>query len=85
MSHGGTAPDPDPVERVEVITSLPEIQRGDEGDAVSIWQVIAGVQVDGDFGPATQAATIKWQAENGLKADGIVGAKTWAEGLKSIN
>ena len=85
MAHGGAAPDPDPVERVEVITSLPEIQRGDEGDAVSIWQVIAGVNVDGDFGPATQAATIKWQAENGLKADGIVGSKTWAIGLKSIS
>jgi len=84
MAHGGAAPDPEPVERVEIITSLPEIQRGDEGDAVSIWQVIAGVNIDGDFGPATQAATIKWQTENGLKADGIVGVKTWAIGLKSI-
>lgn len=84
-THAGAAPDPDPVERVEVITSLPEIQRGDEGDVVSIWQVIASVNVDGDFGPATQAATIKFQTENGLKADGIVGAKTWAEGLKSIS
>jgi len=84
MRHGGADPDPEPVERVEVITSLPEIQRGDEGDTVSIWQVIVGVQVDGDFGPATQAATIKFQSENGLAADGIVGARTWAEGLKNI-
>ena len=85
--HGGEVePEPEePDERVEVITALPEIGRGCEGDAVSVWQVIAGVNVDGDFGPATQAATIKFQTAHGLKGDGIVGAKTWAEGLKSIN
>jgi len=85
--HGGEVePEPEePDERVEVITALPEIGRGCEGDAVSVWQVIAGVNIDGDFGPATQAATIKFQTAHGLKGDGIVGAKTWAEGLKSIN
>ena len=82
--HGGIDPDPDPEERVEVLTSLPEIQRGDEGDAVSIWQIIVGARLDGDFGPATQAATVKFQTEHNLIGDGIVGAKSWAVGLKTI-
>ena len=84
--HGGIPvdPDPDPVERVEVITSLPELQRGDEGEAVAVLQIIVGVDPDGDFGPATQAATLKFQTEHELIGDGIVGARSWAAGLKGI-
>ena len=32
--------------------------------------------IDGDFGPATRRAVVAFQADHGLKADGIVGAKT---------
>ena len=32
---------------------------------------------DGSFGPATQAAIKKYQKDNGLKVDGIVGTNTW--------
>lgn len=35
--------------------------------------------VDGKLGNGTKAAIVKFQRANGLKADGIVGEKTWSE------
>ena len=34
--------------------------------------------IDGKIGPMTQAAIMKFQKDNGLKADGKVGQKTWS-------
>lgn len=79
--HGGDVPEP---YRVDVNCTLPEIERGDEGDAVSVWQVICGASVDGDFGRKTEDATKAWQRSHGLVDDGIVGARTWSKGLSSI-
>lgn len=82
--HGGDVPPAPKDDRVAVSTTLPEISRGDEGDAVAVWQIIVGAKADGDFGPVTEANTVKWQKDRGLTGDGIVGAKSWAEGLTSI-
>lgn len=50
---------------------------GSRGDDVKRIQERLGLSnADGIFGRATEAAVKKWQEENGLTADGIVGPKT---------
>ena len=67
------------------------IQKGSKGDSVSEWQTYLNTQgynldVDGDFGDKTLAATTDYQQKNGLGVDGIVGAKTWGKaGYSDIN
>jgi len=64
---------------------MPQIQRGSKGKAVMILQIILGdLEVDGSFGPATQAAVIAFQKKHGLEADGIVGPKTWKTLLNTL-
>jgi hypothetical protein len=59
------------------------LQKGEVSEEVKQWQLFlqsAGYKVpyvDGAFGPATERETIKFQVKNGLKADGVVGPKTW--------
>lgn len=60
------------------------IKKGSFGEKVKQWQnflLSAGYDIpfiDGAFGPATERETIKFQTTNGLKADGIVGSRTWS-------
>ncbi|PWM74502.1 MAG: hypothetical protein DBX59_03695 [Bacillota bacterium] len=63
-------------------SSLPTIRRGNRGTAVQLLQCYLNVYgsaltPDGVFGANTQAAVEKFQAENGLSVDGIVGKNTW--------
>ena len=65
----------------------PEIKRGSKGFYVKLWQTFLnshGYNVgnpDGDFGKNTEAATIKFQTEKGLTADGVVGENMWNEAI----
>jgi len=60
------------------------LKKGSNGPEVEELQRLLGITVDGDFGPATELAVMKFQGQRGLKTDGIVGSKTW-EKLKSKN
>lgn len=63
--------------------NIPTLRRGSQGDEVADLQTIlnarygADLEVDGNFGKATEAAVKAFQKANGLTADGVVGAKTW--------
>lgn len=66
---------------------MPTIRRGSSARAVKVWQAVlgfSGKDVDGIFGPNTEAATRDFQRNHGLVADGIVGPKTWKAGLESV-
>ena len=58
------------------------LRRGSEGPAVQLLQLALrrsggeGLETDGRFGPATDAALRRFQAKNGLVADGVAGTNT---------
>lgn len=61
----------------------PVLRRGASGPRVRDVQHalrVSGlpVQLDGDFGPATERAVAAFQTAQGLAADGVVGPATWA-------
>lgn len=64
--------------------AITTIKRGSRGKAVKVWQIIVGATPDGTFGGGTESATKNWQTSHGLKADGIVGVKSWKAGLESL-
>lgn len=73
--------------KTEEVYDMPTIRKGSKGKAVKIWQIIigfTGVELDGDFGKKTDAATREWQKRNGLAVDGIVGKNSWKAGLESV-
>ncbi|MGK5632135.1 peptidoglycan-binding domain-containing protein [Streptomyces sp. URMC 123] len=62
---------------------------GSEGAAVAEAQcLLKGYRcdpgaVDGDYGPDTKRAIVRYQQRNGLNADGVVGKNTWKKLRKS--
>lgn len=54
------------------------LRRGARGDDVRLIQRATGADVDGRFGPGTEAAVRRFQRKHSLVGDGIVGPKTWA-------
>ena len=52
------------------------LKKGSRGDKVKQIQIALGLKADGIFGLNTENAVIKFQKENGLFPDGIVGKKT---------
>jgi|GEM_PF-2758313 len=59
------------------------LQKGSEGSEVRYLQNLLTndgytLATDGEYGPKTEAAVKRFQADNGLQADGICGPLTWA-------
>ena len=69
---------------------LPVLYRGVKIDAVKLLQVLlnyhldADLEVDGSFGPATEAAVEEFQGKKNLEQDKRVGPKTWIK-LLGVN
>lgn len=61
------------------------LKRGSRGDTVKALQwalnvlINAGLYIDGNYGPATEAAVKEFQKRAGLAVDGIAGKNTWAK------
>ena len=72
------------VETKPTTEPLPLLKKGDRNEYVRNWQMFLNLNgyncgsVDGIFGPKTEKAVKEWQKAHGLKADGIIGPKTWA-------
>lgn len=68
----------------------PTLRRGNRSEYVRAWQTFLNLNgygcgiADGIFGAKTLKAVKAWQRAHGLKADGIIGPKTWAS-LPFIN
>ena len=77
-AEGGQAPS-------ESGQNLPTLRRGDKNAYVWAWQnyltlcLMYSGAIDGIFGELTEKAVKDWQSANGLKADGIIGPKSWAK------
>jgi putative chitinase len=61
------------------------LKLGSQGELVKTLQRFLKIKDDGDFGPMTESAVKKWQKDNGLLDDGIVGSKTLSKMGLTIN
>lgn len=62
------------------------LKLGSKGKLVESLQTFLGLVADGDFGSKTDTAVKKWQKDNGLISDGVVGPMTWnAMGLATTD
>ncbi len=74
-SHLASAAVPEPATTTEHVLT---IESGNEGRQVRMLQQALGIQVDGVFGPETEAAVRAFQQSHNLTVDGIVGSQTSA-------
>lgn len=68
------------------VPGLPLLRSGSRGETVRAAQLLligrgfpCGPEgADGDFGPRTREAVLRFQGSRGLEADGLVGERTWS-------
>ncbi len=86
LGTGTSTPKPPAAGKKRAPKMPPVIKPGARGGWVGLWQKVLranghNVAVDESNGPATQAATKRWQAARGLAADAYVGPRTWVRAL----
>lgn len=67
------------------VTGLPLLRYGAKSEAVRAAQALLALRgypcsnggTDGEYGVATKASVVKYQAVSGLEVDGIIGPNTW--------
>ncbi|MGH3912667.1 MAG: peptidoglycan-binding domain-containing protein [Pseudonocardiaceae bacterium] len=69
--------------------TFPTLRHGDRNAAVRVVQYLLNdrgitVTVDGIFGPKTENAVKSFQADSGLRQDGVVGAQTWSRLIRTL-
>lgn len=77
MIMAGIAPDSPMIPATDG-ADHPTLRRGATGDLVKTIQAKVGVEVNGNFDAATEAAVRQFQRDHDLVPDGIVGPRTWA-------
>lgn len=67
--------------------NMKEIKKSTKGQLVRVWQAVLGFtknDIDGSFGPKTEASTKALQKKLGLPQTGVVDKATWKAGLESV-
>ncbi len=77
------------VAQPQVCQHGPTLRNGSSGNDVKAAQYLLrshghSLTVDGEFGAGTEQAVRSFQSANGLTADGIVGAQTFAKLIKTV-
>ncbi|MFH8571713.1 peptidoglycan-binding protein [Streptomyces sp. NPDC017993] len=74
-----------PTQACNFTVSRPTLKRGSSGEAVKQAQCYLNLSMrgdrlleDGSFGPATDAATKRFQKCAAITVDGVIGAQTWS-------
>lgn len=74
------APKPKPEPKIP-----PTLKRGDKSELVAVLQRFLGVRPDsGHFGPITAKAVRRYQREQKIEDDGVVGRNTWTRILTTL-
>ena len=66
-----------PTRTTAAVVTHPTLQAGSSGAAVIRLQKLLGVPADGQFGPMTLRAVVRFQVRHRLRATGVVNAATW--------
>ena len=66
----------------KTLSACPIVRKGAKGNITKLIQEKVNVKVDGSYGPDTYNAVKKYQTDNKLSADGIVGKNTWRKLLQ---